>query len=129
MAKPMVRKPVNPWVYAGSTGWLFIFVFHLINHRNSEPYVEFAMDWITIAAFLIIWPVLTAGRLMDIGLDKRWVLAFALPWAAFVITALRGPGLAALVALVLLLIAQSFLVLWSGRPAVGPSMQEQDSTS
>src|SRR5579863_8203136 len=117
MAKPLARKPVNPWVYAGSTGWLFIFVFHLINYGNSESYLKFAIDWIGVAAFLVIWPVLTTGRLMDMGLDRRWVLAFAMPWVAFVATALRGPRSAALVSLALLLMGQSFLVLWSGSPA------------
>jgi uncharacterized membrane protein YhaH (DUF805 family) len=128
MVKPMARKPVNRWVYAGSTGWLFISVFHLINRGNSEPYVEFALDWITIAALLIIWPVLTTGRLVDIGLDKRWVLAFALPWVGFIITGLRGPRLSALVALCFLLAAQSFLVLWNGKPATASSVPRSDPT-
>ena len=111
MAMPIARRPVNQWVYACSTGWLFVLVFNSIQHGISESYLEFAVDWIVIAAFTVIWPLLTTGRLADIGLDKRWVAPFALPWAAFVVTALRGPKLAALAALALLLATQSFLVL------------------
>jgi uncharacterized membrane protein YhaH (DUF805 family) len=107
----MARKPVNQWIYANSSAWLFIFILHLINSRSSESYLGFASNWIGIAVFLLIWPTMTTGRLVDIGLDGRWILLFASPWVAFVVTTLRGPNWAWPVALIILIISQSFLVL------------------
>lgn len=128
MTSQRTREPINRWVYASSIGWPLIFIFDLIEHGKSEPYIEFSIDWIVVAAFLFTWPILTSRRLIDMGFDKRWALAFALPWAAFVITAIRGPRLAALVALCVLIGAQSFLVFWNGKLADTPIGQGEDPT-
>jgi uncharacterized membrane protein YhaH (DUF805 family) len=43
-------------------------------------------DWIMAALCATMWPLLTVGRLTDLGLNRWWVLVIALPWAAVIWT-------------------------------------------
>jgi uncharacterized membrane protein YhaH (DUF805 family) len=113
MTQPTKRRPVSTWVYASNTGWLFIFLFHLIDPKVSEPHWHAYLDVVMVGLLAAVWPFLTLRRIEDFGWSKWLLSLFALPWVAFVAANFWGNRWACLSTLLVLLAAQSILVFRS----------------
>jgi hypothetical protein len=72
--------------------------------------------------YVLIWPIVTAGRLAAIGWSRWWVVAFAAPWLFFICVANWGSGLWTLAALFVVILAQLPFLLIKGRVLGGVNL-------
>jgi len=96
---------------------------HQYRFRDLDPVlIGFLLFLGTLCALL--WPVATAGRLLSLGISRRWVLAFAVPWISFGCAVLWGGKWWALGALLAVVATELPLLLIKGNTTATNSSDE-----